>query len=95
MVKTVHLHQPMLIVRTDSGVIMPDESLTIDSTAEQPELSIEKYQEVIQLLATALEASFKGQPVRNGPHCFAYAEQLTAGSPYAFTRNAAKPVAVA
>jgi hypothetical protein len=41
----------------------------------------------IQMLARALENSLKGLPVRNGPHCFAAAETLTAGTEYEFQRN--------
>lgn len=38
----------------------------------------------IQMLATALEHSIKGQPVRNAPHCFAAAERYTEGTQYEF-----------
>lgn len=41
----------------------------------------------IQMLATALQDSLKGNPVRNAPHCFAAAETLTAGTDYEFRTN--------
>ena len=44
----------------------------------------------IQMLATALEASIKGHPVPNAAHCFAAAEQFTAGTDFEFQRNLAR-----
>lgn len=54
---------------------------------EGTETREEKLLGAIQMLATALENSLKGHPVRNAPHCFAAAEELTAGTEYEFRRN--------
>lgn len=47
----------------------------------------EELTEAIQQLATALENSLKGHPVRNAVHVFAAAEQLTEDTDYEFVRN--------
>lgn len=47
----------------------------------------EEYQEAIWKLARALELSLMGFPVRNAPHCFAAAENLTQGTKYEYRQG--------